>query len=110
MAAGRTYGPAQEDIASRLHEAVSVHDPLSMVTEDAVSGISLQHRTPSFFELQEKWIAAARQKEQNPAPCANATDAYDLDCDISQLIMIQQQPAVRFQGALVSGKSRTNFG
>ncbi len=56
VASEPALGPAEENIASRLHEPVAVHDTLSVVREDAFPGIGLQDRGSRLLDLQEERI------------------------------------------------------
>ena len=77
-----TLGPAEEDIAGRLHEPVAVHDTLSVVWEDALSRIGLQDRSARLLELENERISSAGHQQNHRAGGADAPDADDLDCSV----------------------------
>ena len=52
-------GPAEKDVAGRLHEPVAVDDTLSVVREDAFPRIGLQDRGACLLELEDERIAVA---------------------------------------------------
>jgi hypothetical protein len=86
----RPHAPPQKEIAGRLRNPVPVHDPLAMVGEDALSSIGFQDRSACFFDLEKEWILCISQEQHDPTPGADATDADDLDCDVSELIMTEE--------------------
>ena len=54
-----TLGPAEEDVAGRLHEPVAVDDTLSVVREDALPRISLQDRGARLLDLKNERFSSA---------------------------------------------------
>ena len=56
--------PAKKDVARRLHQAASVHDPLPMIWVDALTGVRLQHRGARLFHLEKQVILFASRHER----------------------------------------------
>jgi len=49
----RACAPAQKDVAGRLHHVVSVHNPLPVVGEDALTSVRFQHRGSRLLNMEE---------------------------------------------------------
>ena len=56
MPAAAVLRPAQEDVASRLHEPVPLHYPLPVVGINARARIGFQDRGARFLDLEEEGV------------------------------------------------------
>ena len=109
----RPCGPAEEDIAGRLHRALAGHDALARVAKGTGAAVGLQYRPARFLELQEKRIAVAGHQQQDAAERAHAAHAHHLDGVVYDLEAVQQQSPCgdqrcfvrlqRFRGILAHG-------
>ena len=60
MPAEVPFGPAQEEIAGRLHHPAAMHDPLAVVGMQAFAGIGFEDRRAGLLDLQKQGIVARR--------------------------------------------------
>ncbi len=98
----RGADPAEHDVARRLQETLTLHHPLTVTTESAATGVSLQHRSLGFLDLEEQRVArVAAEEQRDPAPRADTADADDLPAEVDQAVALDQAPAVGLQGAAV---------
>src|SRR3984885_645548 len=94
--------PAQEDVAGCLHQPLARYHPLALVGELAGADESAEHRRLGFLNLQEQRIGViAAEHQDDPAARSDAADTDDFARDVTELIPLEQVPAVGFQRALV---------
>ena len=65
-----------------------------MMAIRAFSGVRLQYRLHSLFELEEERIIVLRHKQSNPAAPSDAAHTDDLDGRINYPIAIEQHTPV----------------
>lgn len=109
MAATRASQPAQEEIAGRLHEAAPIHDPLTVVREQALPSIRLQDRGARFFDLQEKCVLFTGKEKRDTAPRADAAHADNLDCDVLEFVTINEYAPIIFERLEIGDKGRLSL-
>ena len=94
--------PAEHDVAGRLHEPLSLHDPLAVVGELAPAEEPLEHRRLGLFDLQEEGIVAVvADHEHHPGPGADAADPDHLAGAVHVAESFEEQPAISRQAAPV---------
>ena len=75
----RLVQPSEEDVAGRLHQPLTLHDPLSLIWELRGADELLEHRARRFLRLQEQRIArVAAEQQDHPAARSHAPHADDL--------------------------------
>ena len=103
MPAAAVLRPAQEDVASRLHEPVPLHYPLPVVGINARARIGFQDRGARFLDLEEEGVLCARHQQRDAADGADASDAHHLDGLVLEGISVQEDtPVVRQRFAVAS--------
>src|SRR3954454_12367930 len=71
--------PAEEDVAPRLHQPLSLDHPLALVLERAALRERLEYRALSLLDLEEEGILGrAPEQEDYPGAGADAPHADDL--------------------------------
>src|SRR5271169_5861367 len=100
-----TRGPTEKDVADRLHEPLAVHDTLSVVGEDALAGIRLQHRVACLFDLENQRISIAVREQRHHASGADAADADHLDRGIPDFVAVEQYSRGWRQTFAIEGES-----
>ncbi len=76
-------GPTQQDVARRLHQALTGHDALAVIGKSARSGIMLEHRGARFLDLQKQRVVVRRREQGDGAERADAADADHFDREIT---------------------------
>ncbi len=84
-----TLGPAEEDVAGRLHEPVTVYDAFSVIRIDALPRIVLEDRGAGLLDLENERISFRVRQQEHPAGGANAPDADDLVRGILDFVAIE---------------------
>ena len=101
MTSQLTLGPAEEDVAGRLHEPVAVHHALSVVREHAFPRICLQDRGARLLDLENERIPFVGHQQHHPAGGADAPDANDFGCGILDFVAVEQHALGRREGFAV---------
>src|SRR5207247_7363767 len=79
IARGRlVLGPAEEDVARRLHHALALDHAAALVTT-TFRAEPLAHGFAGLLDLQEQRRAVAGQEQPDPAEPAHAADADHLE-------------------------------
>ena len=87
--------PAEEDVAHRLHRALTDDDALAAVLVLAAADVRLEHRHPRFLHLQEQRIERTPPFEQDDcATRADAADTDDLLRDVAEVVLLDEEAAV----------------
>src|SRR5262245_39263257 len=64
--------PAEEHIARRLHQTITIDDALTVILESARTGVGFQHRLARFLNLEEQGITLTCHIEKHPTLGADA--------------------------------------
>ena len=59
MPAEIPFGPAEEEVAGRLHHPAAMHDSLAVVGMQALARIGFEDRGSGLFDLKKKRIVLA---------------------------------------------------
>ncbi len=95
--------PAQEDVAARLHQVLSVHHSFPGRPPVAVPDELLQHGRLGLFGLEEERIGpVATEHQDDPGPGADAADTDDLARHVDQTELLEQVSAVALQRPAVA--------
>src|SRR4029453_2670942 len=94
LSAIRRRHPAKEDIRCWLHEALSHHDALTVMTVFALASVRFKYGLDCFFELKKKRIVGLRHQQYDPASSPDASNPDNLDCCIHKSIAIEQHAPV----------------
>ena len=71
--------PAEEQVAGRLHDALTINDALAVIAARATPGAWLQNRGARLLDLQEERVLVVRAEQQrHVAARADAADADHL--------------------------------
>src|SRR5690606_25796873 len=92
-------GPAQEDVAGRLHQPLTLHHPGAVVAVPAPPQVRLQDRGRGLLDLEEErvvHIAALQQDDERPR--SDAADSDNLVGHIHDLETLQEPPPVVREG------------
>src|SRR3954452_13351403 len=85
--------PAEHDVARGLHQALALHDALTLVLVAARAGERLEHRGLRLLELEEQRILIVTAQEQDdPRPRANAAHTDDLAGEVPVPERLRQAP------------------
>src|SRR5205823_6523599 len=96
------FGPAQEDVAGRLHHPLPLHDPLARLAVLALAQMILQHRPRGFLHLQEqRVVSVAALQQDDERPGAYAADPHHLAGRIHELVPLQETATIRLQRSAV---------
>src|SRR5215470_1442573 len=91
-------GPAQEEIAGRLHESLADDHPLAAIGIGGGAYVGLEHRAACSLHLQEERIVGARREERDRASGPHAPHSDHLGRDVLELVAIEEHPAILGQG------------
>ena len=91
--------PAEEEVARRLEQALSLDHPLPLVVEARCRHMVGEHRPLRFFDLQEQRITQLLAGEQDdPRPRADAADADHLERDVDDRELVEERLHVQGHG------------
>ena len=97
--------PAEHDVAGRLHEPLTLDDPLAVVGVLALAQEGLQHRRLGLLGLQEQRVAVVVAEHQHdPGAGADAAHADHLAGGVHVAEALQQVPVVACQRAAVGAQ------
>src|SRR5262245_5349559 len=94
MPAQLDFSPPEENVTSRLHKPADVHNAMTVVGLTGRARIRLEHLRARFLNLEKQWIPFARHHQPHSAKRADAADSDHLDCDVLQLITIEEHAPV----------------
>ena len=93
--AGADVLPAEEDVARRLHQALTGDDALAAVAVLALADEPLEHRRLRLLDLQEQRVLVVdAEEERDPGAGADAADADDLAGQVDEPELLEQVAAV----------------
>ena len=94
--------PAEEDVARRLHQALTFDDALAVVVVQAPAEDRLEHRRLRFLQLEEERIAVVvADHQRDPRPRPHAADTDDLAGSVDVAEALEQVAPVAGQRAPV---------
>ena len=97
--------PAQEDVARRGHDVLTVDDALAVRDVSARSDEVLEHRGLGLFGLKEQRIGVvAAEHQQDPCSGTDAAHPDHLASGVDQLEVLEQVATVRLEGAAVAAQ------
>jgi hypothetical protein len=92
--------PAEEEIAGRLHQALSLDHTLAVRREAGGAEVGLEHRGLSLLDLHEQGIASvAADHQRDPAARADARDSDHLVGNVDDLVGVEKLPPVGLERA-----------
>ncbi len=89
-------GPAEEDVAGRLHQPLALDDPLAGLPVTALRQVALEHRARRLLQLEEQrvlLVPALEECDEGTGPDAPHPD--HLACDVDELEPLDQAAPVR---------------
>jgi hypothetical protein len=105
----RTGRPTQKDIAGRLHQPLSHHHALAIVSKGIRPGPSFEHRSPCFLGLQEQGIVLITNQQDDETARAHRADTDHLVRRVDDSVAIEEGSAVGRQRAAIPREKREHI-
>src|SRR5262245_8384438 len=96
-------GPAEEQIARRLHDALALDYPLALVAAEFRCQ-PLKHGLAGFLDLQEQRRGVSAHVEPDGAEGADAADTHHLEGYVLERVSIDEITPVRCQAPYISSE------
>jgi hypothetical protein len=87
--------PSEQDVAGRLHELLSAHDPLAGLSYPHGPAVRLEDRLGRLLELHEQWRAVVGLEQHDQAEGPDAADADHLVGDVDDSVAVDDGGPVR---------------
>src|SRR5439155_9999635 len=88
--------PTQEQIACFLHQAMTLHHPLSMVCVNAFPPIRLEYRGICFLYLKKQRVVsiASCHQQHDPGARSHTADSNHFASDVDEVVFAEQHPTI----------------
>src|SRR6266702_7888677 len=88
--------PTQEQIACFLHQALTLHHPLSMVCVNASPPIRLEYRGICFLDLKKQRVVsiASCHQQHDPGARSHTADSNHFASDVDEVVFAEQHPTI----------------